>query len=111
MFSHLRFEADLPSILKTAVCIPCLMPYITSQFMPRSNGDRPAVIPRGSGNFAFIGQFCEIPDDVVFTVEYSVRSAQTAVYSLLKLDRKASPIYKGQHDLGVLFDSFTAMFK
>jgi oleate hydratase len=40
-----------------------------------------------------------------------VRSAQTAVYSLLKLDRKASPIYKGQHDLGVLFDSFTAMFK
>lgn len=109
--SHLGFEAHLPSILKTAVCIPCLMPYITSQFMPRSNGDRPAVMPRGSDNFAFIGQFCEIPDDVVFTVEYSVRSAQTAVYSLLKLDRKASPIYKGQHDLGVLFDSFKAMLK
>jgi len=109
--SHLGFEAHLPPILKTAVCIPCLMPYITSQFMPRSDGDRPAVTPRGSGNFAFIGQFCEIPDDVVFTVEYSVRSAQTAVYSLLKLDRKASPIYKGQHDLGVLFDSFKAMLK
>jgi len=109
--SHLRFEAQLQSILKTAVCIPCLMPYITSQFMPRSNGDRPAVMPRGSGNFAFIGQFCEIPDDVVFTVEYSVRSAQTAVYSLLKLDREVSPIYKGQHDLSVLFDSFKAMLK
>jgi hypothetical protein len=23
-----------------------------------------------------MGQFCEVPDDVVFTVEYSVRSAQ-----------------------------------
>lgn len=109
--SHLGLAAHLPSILKTAICIPCLMPYITSQFMPRSNGDRPAVMPHGSGNFAFIGQFCEIADDVVFTVEYSVRSAQTAVYSLLKLDRKVSPIYKGQHDLGVLFDSFKAMLK
>ncbi|WP_375790008.1 oleate hydratase [Bradyrhizobium sp. Pha-3] len=47
--------------------------------MPRMMTDRPKVVPTGSGNLAFIGQFfCEIPDDVVFTVEYSVRSAQTA---------------------------------
>lgn len=81
------------------------MPYITSQFMPREKGDRPQVIPAGSGNFAFIGQLCEIPDDVVFTVEYSVRSAQIGVYSLLHLDKKVSPLYKGQHDLGILLNS------
>ena len=27
--------------------------------------------PRGSRNLAFISQFVEIPEDVVFTVEYS----------------------------------------
>ena len=27
-------------------------------------------MPAGSVNFAFISQFVEIPDDVVFTVEY-----------------------------------------
>lgn len=109
--SHLRFDAHAPYILESAICIPCMMPYITSQFMPRSKGDRPPVVPRGSTNFAFIGQFCEIPEDVVFTVEYSVRSAQTAVYSLLKLDKKVSPIYKGHHDTGVLLNSFKAMLK
>jgi oleate hydratase len=31
-------------------------------------------------NLAFISQFVEISDDVVFTVEYSVRVVQMAVY-------------------------------
>ena len=31
-------------------------------------------------NLAFVSQFGEIADDVVFTVEYSVRAAQMAVY-------------------------------
>ena len=88
-----------------------MMPFITSQFMPRVKGDRPPVIPEGSTNLAFIGQYCEIPDDVVFTVEYSVRSAQTGVYALLKLDKEVSPIYKGQYDIGVLFDSAKNLFK
>jgi len=39
-----------------------------------------------SSNLAFIGQFCEIPEDVVFTGEYSVRVAQMVVYELLDLD-------------------------
>jgi oleate hydratase len=46
-----------------------------------------------------------IPEAVVFTVEYSVRSAQTAVYSLLGIKKEVSPLYKGQHDIKVLFDS------
>jgi molecular chaperone GrpE len=32
------------------------------------------------------------------TVEYSIRSAQTAVYSLLGLSLTAPPVYKGQYD-------------
>ncbi len=106
---HLRFEAQLLDILETSTCIPCMMPFITSQFMPRVKGDRPLVRPVGTTNIAFIGQFCEIPDEVVFTVEYSVRSAQTAVYSLLGIEKEVSPIYKGQHDFRVLFDSVETM--
>ena len=106
---HLRFDEHLPLILGTSKCIPCMMPYITSQFMPRVKGDRPLVRPTGTTNLAFIGQFCEIPEEVVFTVEYSVRSAQIAVYSLLNLDKAVSPIYHGLTDIAVLLDSFKAM--
>ena len=87
------------------------MPYITSQFMPRVKGDRPQVKPTGTTNIAFIGQYCELPDDVVFTVEYSVRSAQTAVYALLQLDKEVSPLYKGQHDIGVLFNALRTLVR
>jgi len=87
------------------------MPYITSQFLVRKGGDRPDVVPEGSTNLAFLGQFSELPDDVVFTVEYSVRSAQVAVYTLLKLDKKPSPLYKGQHDPRVLFDALKTLHR
>jgi myosin-crossreactive antigen len=103
LLGHLRFDEHKSLILKTSNCIPCMMPYITSQFMPRVKGDRPEVRPAGTTNIAFIGQYCEIPDDVVFTVEYSVRAAQTAVFALLDLDKKVSPLYKAQYDPAVLF--------
>jgi oleate hydratase len=108
---HLKFEARGPEILDASTCIPCMMPFITSQFMPRVKGDRPLVRPVGTTNIAFIGQFCEIPDEVVFTVEYSVRSAQTAVYSLLGIEKDVSPIYKGQHDPKVLVESVKTMIQ
>ena len=111
LFSHLRFNQDLPLMLETSNCIPSMLPFITSQFLVRGKGDRPLVIPKGSTNLAFIGQYCEIPDDVVFTVEYSIRSAQIAVYSLLKVDKEVSPLYKGQHDISVLFNSVKTMLK
>ena len=50
-----------------------------------------------------------MPDDVVFTVEYSVRSAQTAVYSLLGLEKKPPPVYKGNYDPRVLLEAFMAL--
>ena len=88
---HLRFDHET---VATANCIPCRMPYITSMFMPRlrSNRPLPVPVPVGSKNFAFISQFVEIPDDIVFTVEYSVRAAQMAVYQLLGIDRKVPAI-------------------
>lgn len=102
IINHLRMEEQSELIMKSANCIPCMMPYITSQFQPRKKGDRPKVVPDISDNFAFIGQFCDIPDDIVFTLDYSVRSAQIAVNSLLKLDRKETPIHKGHKDLIVV---------
>jgi oleate hydratase len=108
---HLGFEDHLEEILKSAVCIPCMTPYITSHFLPRKLTDRPAVMPKGSTNLAFLGQYCEIPEDVVFTIEYSVRSAQIAVYSLLKLDKKPSPIYKGTHHIGVLYNALKTIVR
>jgi oleate hydratase len=109
IMGHLQLGADAVRILETCICIPCMMPFITSQFLCRGKGDRPQVVPKGSKNLAFIGQFCELPDDVVFTVEYSIRSAQTAVCSLLSLVRTPPPVYKGDHDPRVLLRAFLAL--
>ena len=68
------------------------MPYITSMFMPRIRSDRPLPVPPSSKNLAFISQFVEIPGDVVFTVEYSVRAAQMAAYALARIERKIPQI-------------------
>jgi oleate hydratase len=68
------------------------MPYITSMFMPRLRSDRPLPVPKNSKNLAFVSQFVAIPEDVVFTVEYSVRAAQMAVYQLFEIDRKVPPV-------------------
>ena len=105
---HLRFD---PETVASANCIPCRMPYLTSMFMPRMPGDRPLPVPPGSKNFAFISQFVEIPDDVVFTVEYSVRAAQMAVYKLLGVDRTIPPVTPHDKSLHVQFDALIKAFK
>ena len=105
---HLRFDAE---IVESANCIPCRMPYITSMFMPRMRSDRPLPVPRGSRNLAFVSQFVEIPDDVVFTVEYSVRAAQMAVYELLGIDRNIPPITPHDKSLRVQFEALIKAFK
>ena len=109
VLGHLGLEVEAPTMLEASIVIPCMMPFITAQFLQRERGDRPEIIPQGATNFAFIGQFCEQPDDVVFTVEYSVRSAQTAVYELLGIDRKPPPVYKGEFDVRVLLSAFLAL--
>ena len=110
ILGHLNIDDGAAGvILETSICIPCMMPFITSQFLAREPGDRPPVVPQGSTNLAFMGQFCELPDDVVFTVEYSIRSAQLAVQSLLGLQRGPPPVYKGVFDPRVLFKAFRTL--
>jgi oleate hydratase len=104
---HLNFD---PDVFRTASCIPCRMPYITSMFMPRKKTDRPLPVPVNSKNLAFISQFVEITDDVVFTVEYSVRAAQMAVYQLLKIDRPIPAITRHDRSFRVMIDSLEKAF-
>lgn len=80
--------------------VPVYMPFITSYFMPRVMGDRPKVIPDGSVNLAFIGNFAESPSrDTVFTTEYSVRTAMEAVYSLLDVERGVPEVFNSIYDI------------
>lgn len=92
-------EDKFEEIKAHCIAIPTVMPYITSQFMPRTMDDRPQVIPEGSTNLAFIGQFVELPGDVVFTVETSVRTAMMAVYKMFRLDRPITPLFEGKYDI------------
>jgi oleate hydratase len=104
---HLNFD---PEVLENANCVPCRMPYITSMFMPRAKSDRPLPVPHCSHNLAFVSQFVEIADDVVFTVEYSVRAAQMAVYQLLHVQRAVPPVTRHDHSPKVLLDSLVQSF-
>ena len=92
---HLGFIEDLDRIKEVTVSIPTTLPYATSQFSPRRISDRPHVVPKGSTNLALLGQFVEIPDDCVFLVDYSARSAQIGVYRLLKVEKDVTPVYTG----------------
>jgi oleate hydratase len=105
---HLRFD---PETVESANCIPCRMPYITSMFMPRVRGDRPLPVPGCSRNLAFISQFVEIADDTVFTVEYSVRAAQMAVYELLDIDRTIPSVTPHDKSVHAQFEALLKAFK
>ena len=105
---HLRLDLDT---LASANCIPCRMPYIASMFMPRHPGDRPQPVPPNSKNFAFVSQFVEIPGDVVFTVEYSVRAAQMAVYRLLDIPRAMPPVTPHDPSLHTQFEALVKAFQ
>lgn len=90
--------------------VPVYMPFITSYFQLRKRGDRPAVVPTGSVNLAFIGNFAESPSrDVVFTTEYSIRTAMEAVYTLMKVDRGVPEVFNSVYDLRELMRSMYYM--
>ncbi|MBJ7695072.1 oleate hydratase [Weissella confusa] len=90
--------------------VPVYMPFITSYFMPREAGDRPAVVPNDSENLAFIGNFSESPSrDTVFTTEYSIRTAMEAVYTLMDVDRAVPEVYGSVFDIRELLKAFYYM--
>lgn len=98
---QLRLTPEQHRWFDGARVVPCRMPWITSQFMPRDAGDRPPTRPEGAGNFALIGQYVELPLDTVFTVEYSVRSARAAVHALTGHSAPI-PVWRGDRDPRVL---------
>ncbi|MGN1104312.1 MAG: oleate hydratase, partial [Candidatus Coproplasma sp.] len=99
---HLGMLDIKDEVLSHTYVSTCMMPYITSQFMPRAIKDRPLVQPEGCTNLALIGQYVELPGDVVFTVETSVRTAMMAAYGLLKLDRPVAPLYTPHYDIRIV---------
>lgn len=104
LIHHFHWEDHLDEIMADVVnVIPCMMPYIDAQFQPRKMTDRPQVIPQGSTNFAMISQFVEIPEDMVFTEEYSVRAARMAIYKLMGVtDKTICPVTPYKKDKKVL---------
>jgi len=88
-----------------AITRPCMMPFITAFFLPRTAGDRLQVVPEGVKNFAFIGQFAESTRDCIFTTEYSVRTGMEAVYQLLDVDRGVPEVFGSIYDVRELLKS------
>lgn len=90
---------------ESANTVPCMMPYITAFFMPRSKGDRPDVVPEKAVNFAFLGQFAETKRDTIFTIEYSMRTAMESVYTLLNVDRGVPEVWNSTFDVRDLLNA------
>jgi len=111
LWYHLKIQKLMKSVVDAGKvnCIPVSMPFIDSLFMPCAKGDRPDVLPKGATNFAFLGQFAEVPNDCVFTVEYSVRCAQTAVYGLFECGKEVLPVYDSIHKPKVLIKAMKAI--
>lgn len=103
-------EDEIAELAATgAKTVPVMMPYVTSFFMPRHAGDRPDVVPHGSENFAFIGQFSESSRDCIFTTEYSVRTPMEAVYTLLDLERGVPEVFGSTYDVRSLLAATTRL--
>ena len=111
LWHHLKVQELMKPVVDAGKvnCIPVAMPFIDSLFMPRAEGDRPEVLPQGATNFAFLGQFAEVEDDCVFTVEYSVRCAQMAVYGLFETDKEVLPVHNSIYNPSVLMRAAKAM--
>ncbi|MET8427493.1 oleate hydratase [Nocardia sp. NPDC004860] len=103
-------EADIPELAASgAKCVPVMMPYVTAFFMPRKAGDRPDVVPEGSVNFAFIGQFAETSRDCIFTTEYSVRTGMEAAYRLLDIERGVPEVFNSTYDVRTLLAAMSRL--
>ena len=106
---HLDYLDKYEEMMPHTKIITTMMPYITSQFMPRGLKDRPQIIPEGCTNLALIGQFVELEGDVVFTVETSVRTAMIAVYRTLHLDKPITPLFEAQYDVRIVVANLKKM--
>ncbi|MGW4723109.1 oleate hydratase [Streptomyces sp. NPDC004291] len=98
LLGHLGFDDIADEVRETTRITTVRMPYAGAPFQRRTASDRPLVVPDGARNFAFLGQFVEIPEGAAATAEYAVRSAMTAVYHHFGVDREIPPAYHGLAD-------------
>ncbi|MCP1995450.1 oleate hydratase [Flavobacterium sp. HSC-61S13] len=96
---HLGILDQLDDVVENTIVHITFMPYITSMFMPRAQGDRPKIVPKGCTNLGLIGQFVETNNDVVFTMESAIRTGRIAVYELLNLNKQVPDINPLQYDV------------
>ncbi|ELY2010989.1 oleate hydratase [Flavobacterium psychrophilum] len=106
---HLGLENQLENVIENTIVRTAFMPYITSMFLPRATGDRPEIVPEGCKNLGLVGQFVETKNDVVFTVESSVRTARTSVYKLLNSNKQVPDIAGTQYDIRQLLKATKAL--
>jgi oleate hydratase len=111
LLHHLGFEDVRAAAMATTDVTPVMLPYASAMFSRRIPEDRPLVIPRGAANFAFLGQHVELPEDTVYTVEYSVHCAMHAVYTLFGVNKEIPPIYHGIADPRVGLEALRAAFR
>ena len=106
---HLGIVDKLDEIAANTKVRLALMPYITAEFMPRAAGDRPRIVPAGCTNLGLLGQFVETNNDIVFTMESSVRTARVAVYTLLDIPKQVPDISPTQYDIRNLLKAARAL--
>jgi len=106
---HLGIADAADEVAKHTKVRLALMPFITAQFMPRAAGDRPRVVPEGCTNLALVGQFVETSNDIIFTMESSVRTARIGVYTLLGLPKQVPDISPTQYDIRNLIKGARAL--
>jgi oleate hydratase len=101
---QLRFDKQqVDAIMASSICVPCYMPYVNNVWLPWSRGDMPPPVPEGSTNLGLTGQYVDMPKEIAFTIECSVRSAWEAIHVLLKRGPAPPPVYQGQYDPKALF--------
>ncbi len=106
---HLGLSDQLDTILANTKVRLALMPYITAQFMTRAKGDRPRPVPEGCTNLGLIGQFVETRNDIIFTMEASIRTARIGVYKLLNIPKQVPDISPTQYDIRNLIKGARAL--
>jgi oleate hydratase len=102
---QLRFDKQLSAIMASSICVPCYMPYVNNTWLLRSRRDRPPPVLEGATNLGLIGQYVEMPREIAFTIECSVRSAWETIYVLLKRGPAPPPVYQGQYDPKALLNA------
>ncbi|WHO39634.1 oleate hydratase [Sphingobium sp. AP49] len=106
---HLGIADQIEAVVANTKTRLALMPYITAMFMPRAAGDRPHVVPAGCVNLGLMGQFVETSNDIIFTMDSSIRTARVAVYTLLGLRKQVPDISPTQYDIRALLKAARAL--